>query len=405
MDLVSPHAFWRLKHGFIRNQPTLATDHACEVLVVGGGISGAMIAYEISKRGHQTTLIERYDIGAGSTSASTALIQYETDMDLVDLSKRIGVESAQRAYHATTQALDDIRQMAREVSHGDLRERKSYYLASKASDVSLLESEREARSAMGLQVELIRQDEIGRRFSFTRPAALISDSLELDPYRLTHELIAAAQTRGLKIFDRTGLVSFENYEGGSLVRTERGPGIRCKHLVFAVGYEAARYLPEKLFELNSSFALISKPLSSFEGYFEKALLWETARPYLYVRSTSDGRVIIGGLDEPFLDPEKRDALVPAKALVLEKKFRELFPRIDFQPAYAWGGTFGETRDSLPYIGSLPRFGNLHFCCGFGGNGTTFSAIAARMISRAVEGATCELRELFGFDRAQDLVAR
>ncbi|MEO5666569.1 MAG: FAD-binding oxidoreductase [Bdellovibrionota bacterium] len=399
MDLVSSHCYWRLKHGFLRNQATLDADVETDVVVVGGGISGAMIAYELVKRGVDTILIERFDIASGSTSASTALIQYETDLSLGDLAERLGLDTAERVYRATFEAQSRVRKLALEISHTELREKKNFYLASDVSDVDALVREKELRAKIGLKSEFLDASELKKLFSFQRAGALTSNSLEIDPYLFTHQLIFEAQQKGLRIYDRTALESFERDSESVTIKTLRGSRIKARHLVFAVGYEAARLLPPKLFELHSSFAMVTKPLESFKGWFEKSQLWETARPYLYVRSTADGRAIVGGLDEPFRDPSKRDELIDAKTLVLEKRFREFFPKIEFSTAYSWAGTFGETKDSLPYIGNLPESRNLHFSCGFGGNGTTFASVASEMIADAITGKLHPMKEIFGFERA------
>ena len=60
------------------------------MLVVGGGITGALIADALSHHGHEVAVIEQRDIGWGSTAASTALLQYEIDTHLLELAQRYG---------------------------------------------------------------------------------------------------------------------------------------------------------------------------------------------------------------------------------------------------------------------------------------------------------------------------
>ena len=47
--------------------------------------------------------------------------------------------------------------------------------------------------------------------------------------------------------------------------------------------------------------------------------------------------------------------------------------------WRWGGTFGETEDGLPYIGTARQFPHGYFALGYGGNGITFSWIAANLL--------------------------
>src|SRR5678816_3675231 len=122
------------------------------------------------------------------------------------------------------------------------------------------------------------------------------------------------------------------------------------------------------------------------------------RPYLYLRTTSDNRVLIGGEDENFVDARKRDRLIGAKARVLQTKFREKFPAIPFRSGGGWAGTFGETKDGLPYIGPLrPRSRVLYALC-YGANGTNFAVIAADTIRGLILGRGKRHTDLFGFAR-------
>ena len=70
MDLKSGYPWWAVRNGLIHAFPPLEKDLRCDVLVVGGGITGALIADELSHHGHDVALIEQRDIGWGSTAAA-----------------------------------------------------------------------------------------------------------------------------------------------------------------------------------------------------------------------------------------------------------------------------------------------------------------------------------------------
>lgn len=82
MDLVSTHPFWLLKNGLLHEYSSLQEDACWEVLVLGAGISGALIAHALVKAGRDVLVIDKRDVAGGSTSASTALLQYEIDTHL-----------------------------------------------------------------------------------------------------------------------------------------------------------------------------------------------------------------------------------------------------------------------------------------------------------------------------------
>jgi glycine/D-amino acid oxidase-like deaminating enzyme len=167
----------------------------------------------------------------------------------------------------------------------------------------------------------------------------------------------------------------------------------------ATGYETPEYLDKKIVKLTSTFALASAPLTSFDGWGEeRCLIWETARPYFYARTTADGRAIVGGADKPFANAHKQERLIQRQANKLAAQFVRLFPEIPLDVDWMWGGTFGETGDGLPYIGTVPQFSHGYFVLGYGGNGITFSYIAAELLlDLFLQRGNADL-QIFRFDR-------
>lgn len=275
--------------------------------------------------------------------------------------------------------------------------KSSAYLASHEKDVPGLQAEYTARRAAGIELDVLSQADVEARFSFSRPVALPSKvAAEVDVYQLMHRILRRSQEMGVRIFDRTAMESYKVSPEGMTVPTGTGTTVRAKWIVFATGYEVGEGLKRDIVNLNPSFAFVSGPIETFPGWWEKCLLWETARPHFYMRTTVDGRAIVGGEDTSYRNPLRRDAAVGKKAVKLEKRFREMFPAIDFQPAYAWAGTFGETKDGLANIGSIPELPRCFFTLGFGGNGITFSVIAAEIVRNTIQGRNHPDARLIGF---------
>jgi glycine/D-amino acid oxidase-like deaminating enzyme len=400
MDLKSGQLYWPLKNGLLGTYPILKHDLACEVAIIGAGVTGALVARELCDAGVETIVLDRRDAGWGSTSASTCLLQYEVDTHLTDLKKLVGERDAVRSYLLCLESIGTIERIVATLDDDcGFARRPSVYLASRKRDVQALRDEWEARREAGIRVDFLDQAAVEARFPFSRPAALLSaDGAQVDAYRLTHYLLRYAQQRGVCVFDRTAVARFEAHADGVTLVTDRDWRVRARSVVFAAGYEAQQYLRRKVVDLKSTYALVSEPLASFDGWFEQCLLWESARPYLYARTTDDGRALVGGLDEPFRNPVLRDKLIERKAGKLADSFRELFPALDFDVAYAWAGTFGETKDGLAYIGATEEFPHAFFALGYGGNGITYSAIAARIITDAVRGLENDDARIFRFDR-------
>ncbi|HUG10525.1 MAG TPA: FAD-dependent oxidoreductase [Opitutaceae bacterium] len=400
MDLVSGTPFWPARNGLIASYPALESSVECDVAVLGAGITGALVAWHLAEAGVHVVVLDKRDVATGSTCASTSLLQYEVDLPLRRLVKLVGEDHAVRAYRTCLAALGKIARLDRLVggSHGFLRT-ESLQGASRDAHVPALRRELELRRLHGFDVEWWSRAQLARLSTLPFPAALIGrDAAQIDAHRFTHSLLRAATDRGARVYDRTLVARHTSNRHGVTLHTDHGRKIRARHLVVATGYEVVPYLADKLTELVVTFAMVTEPRAEFPGWPGARLIWETAQPYVYLRRTDDGRAIIGGYDEKTCDPRRRTDLLPRKTALLARRFRKLLPKAPCEIAYSWAGTFAETPDGLPYIGMHPGVPHTFFALGYGGNGITFSVIAAEIIRDLVCEGHSRDAELFRFDR-------
>jgi glycine/D-amino acid oxidase-like deaminating enzyme len=401
MDLKSNEPFWLVKNGILNSYPSLKETVECEVLVIGGGITGSLIAHQMVKDGYETVLIDRREIGNGSTSATTSMLQYEIDVPLYELIDQIGEEGAVKAYKACSKSIDDLDKITQELnSEAGFERKESLYYASKKKDVSWLKNEFEARKNAGFNVKWIEKEEILERYEFenTFGGILSSQGASVDAFHLAHELLEYNSKKGLRVYDKTEMDSVEIKKGFNLVTTKTGQKIKAQKIIYAIGYESAHLIKEKFVDLKSTFAMVSEIDEKGSEKLNNTLFWNTSDPYLYMRTTSDGRVLIGGGDEDFRDPEKRDAIIDKKEKEILGDLKDLLPNYHFYTDFTWAGTFGETKDGLPYIGEHKDFPNSYFVLGFGGNGITFSVTGMEMASAFMKNNNHPLTEYFKFGR-------
>jgi glycine/D-amino acid oxidase-like deaminating enzyme len=400
MDLRSAHPFWLLKSGLLETYPSLDQDLDTEVVVIGAGITGSLVAYSLVKQGVNVVVIDKRESGWGSTAASTGLLQYEIDINLYELKELVGESNANRAYLLGVKAIEMIQQVVSEIGgEEDFKTRPSLYVARRRKDEQTLEKEFEARVKCGLRVRYLKQEQIAEEFGVQARAAIVSDAgAQIDPYAVAHQLLTKCVTMGAQVYDRTEVKDIKMQQSGVILTTDRGCQVRAKKVVFASGYESQNYLKQKVADLNSTFAFVSEPIKDSDAWVHH-LLWEAARPYFYLRTTNDGRLMMGGEDEPFRDPEKRDRLIARKTEKLLKAYAAFYPgRPEPEVAFAWAGTFGETKDGLPYIGVSPEMEHAYFALGYGGNGITFSVQAAQIITDLYRGIDNPDAHLYRFDR-------
>lgn len=400
MDLNSGYPWWVVSNGLLGTWPVLREDVACDVLVMGAGITGALIADELVRSGLDVRVVDRREAGWGSTAASTALLQYEIDVELQDLARHFGLADALLAYRSCAEAIPKLLRLARALGQVGARPMRSLYYASRWYHQRRLRREAALRKAHGFRLKLLEAADLRERFGFDAPVGLLSDvAAVVDPYRLAHRLLARVQRRGGRVHDRTTVGAFAPRRGGVVASLDNGVTVRCKYLVIASGYEGQAHIGQRVARNRSSYAFITDPVPEGLGPLRDCVLWESARPYLYARSTSDGRLLVGGEDDRIDIPARRDAMVMRKAERLCAKAGALFPQLTLEPAFAWGGTFAETADGLPFFGAHAQHGpRVLFAMAYGGNGITYSQIGAELLRETILGRRHPCARLFSFDR-------
>src|SRR5688500_2520451 len=98
MDLKSGNPYWLIKDGLPYSYPKAENSFKTEVAIIGGGISGALVAYYLINAGIGCAVLDGRSIGLGSTSASTSSLLYEIDVPLIDLQHKVGYKNAVRSY-------------------------------------------------------------------------------------------------------------------------------------------------------------------------------------------------------------------------------------------------------------------------------------------------------------------
>ncbi len=401
MKIRSKETYWLLLNGLINTYPSLQKNNNCDVLIIGGGITGALMAYQLSKEGYKTMVIDKRDIGMGSTSATTAMIQYEIDEPLYSLIKMVGANAAIESYKEGVVAISELEKIIKTTNVDcGFEKKKSLYIAATSSDAKWLAEEYQCRKENQLDVSWIDQAQLKSKFGVVGNGAIQSeDGASLDAYRLAHGLLHYGVTHyGLQVYDHTEVNTIKSDGKNCNVVTDDKHTIKCKYVVHASGYESQSTLKDNIVKLNSTYALVSEPLTKMPTALKNTLLWTTDDPYLYLRSTNDNRILVGGGDENFKNALRRDSIIEKKQKFLIEKALALIPTLTIIPDFTWAGTFGVTKDSLPYIGAHPDLPNQYFVLGFGGNGITFSVMGMRLISDALQGKHNRFLEYFKFGR-------
>ena len=374
--------------------PTLHMERgfSTDIVIIGSGVSGAMIAEALSGHGLDIAIVDRRKPLTGSTSATTALIQFEIDTPLTKLAKKIGMPKANAAWRRSRIAIESIAAKIRmnEIECSFTR-KDSLYLAGNVLDKRGLEEERLARAVIGLPSELIGRRDLRDDYGMNGDAALLNqNNISCNPVQMTAGFLKAAIKRGARFYTPVEIDDL-SYQGKNIIlTTSEGLKIKTRYVIYASGYEMPKAVHTKKHKIASTWALGTAPVKGFDV----PLFWEASDPYIYGRCTFDGRLIFGGGDEDFGDETRREDVMAAKRKLLERKVAKLFPDRKFETTHFWGAAFGSSNTSLPSIGKIPGQKNCYAALAYGGNGITFSRIAADLIAADILGYPDPEAEIF-----------
>lgn len=392
MNLQSGTLYWPTTFPDAPTYPSLDEDLSCDVLIIGGGSSGAQCAYYLADANLDVVLIEKSTIGSGSTSTNTALIQYSGEKMFTDMIHTFGEGYIERHLQLLKEAINEMETASKNVNIDcEFNRRDTLYSASCAEDVERLRKEYEFLKQHNCELSFFTKEEIEAKYPFSRLAAIYSyNDAEINPFRFTHALVDYAAQKGIRIYENTEMNGhyYNKDQGKMIVSTKNGCSIQARYVIFAAGYEGMEIKKEKKASFVSTYTVTTNPVEDLSEWYNRTLIWETARPYLFMRTTRDKRIIIGGLDDNTTYPEDRDSKLIHKKNKLIDEFNKMFPNIKVQPEYYLSAFYGGTLDGIPIIGQYEEYPNCYFLFAFGDNGTVYSQMLSRIIVKEIVEGNC-----------------
>jgi glycine/D-amino acid oxidase-like deaminating enzyme/nitrite reductase/ring-hydroxylating ferredoxin subunit len=374
----------------------LRRDVRCHVCVVGGGITGLSVAYELARAGRKVIVLDDGPIGGGETGRTSAHLSSMLDARFVELERMHGVAGARLAADSHRAAIDRIEEIAAEedIDCGFLR--MDGYLftpgnGERRGELGELEHERDAARRAGFTgADVFGQ--VPLQGASLGPALRVPQQAHLQPMAYLAGLVRAIERRGGRVIPYTRV---DHVEGGSpaQVVTARGATVRADAVVVATHtpFNDRVVMHTKL----AGYRTYVVGMLVRRGDLPPVLLWDTEDPYHYVRTVPGAwvpgmkrelgvrhdLVIIGGEDHKVgqdADPAHRFDALETWA---RKRFASVGPRVA-----EWSGQVMESIDGLGYIGANPRDRNVYIATGFAGNGLTHGALAGMLITDLIRGA-------------------
>lgn len=392
MNLHSGTYYWPTTFPDAPSYPALEEDLSCDVLIIGGGSSGAQCAYYLSDTNLDVAVIEKSTIGSGSTSTNTALLQYSGEKMFTDMINTFGEAYIKKHLQLLKEAINEIETASKRINiNCEFNRRDTLYSASCLDDVESLKKEYEFLKQQNCELTFLTKEDIEAKYPFSRDAAIYSyNDAEINPFRYNHALLEYAASKGIRIFEHTEMNGhyYDKEQDKMIVSTKNGHSIKARFIIFAAGYEGIEIKKEKKASFVSTYTVTTHPIKDLSEWYNRTLIWETARPYLFMRTTRDNRIIIGGLDDNTSYAEDRDSKLIHKKKRLIEEFNKMFPTIEVQPEYSLAAFYGGTIDGIPIIGKYEEIPNSYFLFAFGDNGTVYSQLLSKLIAKEIVEGNC-----------------
>ena len=326
--------------------PSLEDDASCDLAVIGSGIAGLSSAYEAARCGAQVLIIDRGEITSGMTARTTAHLVSEIDDRYFELINAVGEDGARLFHESQVAAINRIEAICRDEGiDANFMRLPGYLVPAEFSHTEELRKEYDACKKLGVAVEWAGESPLP--LNDGAKALKFGGQGRFHPLKYCSGLLRAIERRGGRIYANTTYVDHDDDHDGVTIRTESGPLIRAAAALFATNSP-----------VNDRVAIHTKqvPMRTYamagrvpRGSVEDALIWDTLRPYHYVRlqpaTDDEDWLIVGGEDHrtgTANDMDDRFARIEAWS-------RERFPRLG-KVEYRWSGQVMEPADCLPFSG-------------------------------------------------------
>lgn len=246
---------------------------ACDALIVGGGITGSLIAERLTRQNLNVVIIDREPPGRGSTAASTSMLLWEIDRSLAQLTETYGFERASRAYLASLHAVAGLKSLVLQLGVAcEMRDKDSLYLAADDTNKELLDEHR-LRQRAGLPGDFLDHRTLLDIYGIARAGAIVSPgAADADPMQLARGLLRVAVARGARVFNAEA-VEFDAAARSVGVQLTNGRQIEARSVILATGYVMPAIIHSTVQTISSSWAIATRPQPQ-KVWKDGALIWE-----------------------------------------------------------------------------------------------------------------------------------
>jgi glycine/D-amino acid oxidase-like deaminating enzyme/nitrite reductase/ring-hydroxylating ferredoxin subunit len=368
-----------------RAMPPLERDLVTDVCVIGAGIAGITVGYLLAQAGRRVVVLESSLIGGGETGRTTAHLSHALDDGYHVLERLHGSEGARLAAASHSAAIDRIEAIVREEKiNCDFERLDGYLFVPPGESPDILDAELEAAHRAGLtDVQRLGRTPITSWDS--GPCLRFPRQGQFHPLSYLNALVDAIERMGGRIFGNTHVTGVEAGPPAT-VTTSSQRIVTADFVVCATNTPIIDWLV--IHSKQPAYRTFAIGARMPSGSVPRALYWDTADPYHYVRLAGDV-LIVGGEDHK--TGQEDDGI--DRFARLEQWSRERFPIGAVE--YRWSGQVMEPVDGLAYIGRNPGDkGHIFVATGDSGHGMTHGTIAGMLIRDLILSRPNEWQALY-----------
>ncbi|MFD2163305.1 FAD-dependent oxidoreductase [Paradesertivirga mongoliensis] len=380
-------SFWLNSVEPIKFSP-LNHDYEQEVVVVGAGISGLSVAYNLLKAGKKVIVIEDGYIASGETGRTTAHLVNALDDFYTDIEKYHGEEGARLAAESHTEAINFIERVTREEGiECDFKRLDGYLFLHPSDKHETLQKEHEATNKAGVKTILL--DQTPGLAADDVPCLHYPNQAQFHILKYIKGLTDAIVKMGGEIYTETHVT---NIKEGEL--KANGFTVKADTIVVATNTPINDLVTmhTKQWPYRTYVIGVKVPKNSVEH----RLWWDTgdqdskwvSKPYKYIRlqemDEQNDLLICGGEDHKTGQADDEGISEEDRYTVLIEWVKQNFPAAT-ELVYKWSGQVMEPLDSMAYIGKNPGDKNVYIVTGDSGNGMTHGTIAGMLLKDLITG--------------------
>ena len=383
--------------------PRLRGEHSCDVVIVGGGLTGCATAYACAMAGLKPVLVEGDRVGQGSSGRSSGLLIADPGPLFRDVVKAHGVRAARRVFESWARGASDGAALLKRLKVPGGVTALSDLIAAFRGDEKMLAREHTERDGAGIPSRWFVDRQAKTATGLDASAAIrVPYGFAVDPYRACVTLATAASRRGATLFEKSPIRKVK-FGRKSVEVTTADAVVRADTVIVTTGVASTEFKPlRRHFKRREAYMVMTAPVPAAVRKLmlsADATLRDTRNPRHRIRWTADHRILVSGADQDETPPRTRDAVLVQRTGQLMYELLMMYPAISgLQPQYGWELPYGDTADGLMYIGPHRNYPHHLFALGSGGDSISGAFVAARILARAVRGQTDKADEVFGWTR-------